>query len=118
LTVPNKKDNTMSSLGSHANVYNTCLRVLKIRGYTLWIEGFIDKNTGSADPFLWYAKKNGRVFYADNPIELLGLTTIDEHVGSVDDTQSYWWVVEGPDIWDELIENMIRLPDNDFADDD
>lgn len=93
----------MASLGSHANVYNTCLRILRQRGYRLWVEGELDANDMYPTDLAWMAEKNGETFQADNPIELLGLAAIYEYVAPVGETQSYWWVAEGPDIRDELL---------------
>jgi len=45
----------MASLASHANVENTCLRILRERGYRLWVEG--DPND---DLYVgWCAEKEG-----------------------------------------------------------
>ena len=45
------------SLSSHANVYNTCLRILKNRGYTLRVEGeLMPDGCYPADAF-WVAEK-------------------------------------------------------------
>ena len=38
----------MASLGSHRNVYNTCLRILRQRGYRLWVEGELDAEKPAA----------------------------------------------------------------------
>ena len=86
------------SLSSHPNVCNTCLRILRGRGYALRLEGDPD---GSTLDMLWVAQKNDFVFKAHNPIELLGLTAVYEFVQPSKD-QPYWWQVDGPDIWQEL----------------
>jgi hypothetical protein len=88
-------------LSSHANVYNTCLRILRHRGFDLRLEGeLLPDGSYPPDP-LWIAEKSGFRFCADNPIELLGLTAVYDHVHPATN-KSYWWRVEGPDIWEEL----------------
>jgi len=88
------------SLASHANVYNTCLHILRQRGFALRL----DYGSEGEEPYespLWIAAKDGFVFKADNPIELLGLSVIFEFVKPLKD-EPYWWSVDGPDIWAEL----------------
>ena len=52
---------------------------------------------------LWKASKEGYEFLAENPIELLGLATVHEVVNpSID--ESYWWKIEGEDIYQELVD--------------
>jgi hypothetical protein len=93
----------MASLGSHANVYNSCLRLLRLRGYALSLEGELDENGGACD-LSWFAEKNGEAFQADNPIELLGLTAIYEYKQPAGELESYWWVIEGANIREELMD--------------
>jgi hypothetical protein len=98
----------MAFLGSNANVYNTCLNILRNRKYRLWITGGWGKD-GEWYPLsvLWHAEKNGDHVYAENPIELLGLTAIYEYVNPTGEAlgeAQYWWGVDGPDIWSELNE--------------
>jgi hypothetical protein len=90
-------------LASHANAYNTCLRILRARGFTLEVSGNQADDGGYPVDCLWIAHKGDFHFTADNPIELLGLTAIYEHVKPTED-QPYWWSVDGPDIWTELME--------------
>ncbi|WP_266156936.1 hypothetical protein [Dyella silvatica] len=89
-------------LGSHANVFNACLRILRDRGFKLKIEGEIDSDLCYPTNALWTAEKNGFRFTGDNPIELLGLVGIYDHL-KPDENRPYWWRVEGPDVWDELM---------------
>jgi hypothetical protein len=91
------------SLGSHANVFNTCLRILRQRGFALHVEGEMTADGCYPDDALWVAEKAGFRFMADNPIELLGLTAVFDHV-QPSEAQPYWWNVEGPDIRSELME--------------
>ena len=88
------------SLSSNANVYNTCLRILRQRGYALRLDYGADVGEEYESP-LWIAEKDGFRFMADNAIELLGLTAVFEFV-KPKKNEPYWWSVEGPDIWDEL----------------
>ena len=64
-------------LGSHANVYNTCLRILVSRGWLVNLDGEADHtDIIISDSLSWTASKNGYELSADNPIELLGLSAI------------------------------------------
>jgi hypothetical protein len=100
-------------LGSHANVYNTCLRILRQRGFDLRVEGELDADGCYPSHAHWIAEKSGFYFCGDNPIELLGLVAIYDHVQPKEDVP-YWWVVEGDPIWDELMETA--FPDDDQSD--
>ena len=94
------------SLGSHANVYNTCLRILRQRGYALRLD--YDRADGDEhESPLWIAERDGFRFTADNAIELLGLTAVYEDVKPPKD-EPYWWTVNGPDIWSELRDDARR----------
>ena len=97
------------SLGSHANVYNTCLRILRQRGFALRLEGEILPDGSYPPDPLWIADKDGFQFVADNPIELLGLTAIYDHVRPRSD-DPYWWSVDGPNIWEELQKQAFPQP--------
>jgi hypothetical protein len=90
-------------LASHANVYNTCLRILRARGFELQVSGEAEPDGSYPVECLWIARKDGFYFCGDNPIELLGLVGIFDHVQPKDD-RPYWWVVEGADISSELLE--------------
>jgi hypothetical protein len=85
-------------LSSHLNVYNTCLRILRNRGFQLRLE---EATTDADSDELWIAEKGEFRFMADNPIELLGLTAIFDYVHPKEDVP-YWWTVKGPDIQKEL----------------
>src|SRR5256885_14914781 len=95
----------MFPLRSHPNIYNTCLRILRTKGFQLSTEYELDNNDSIIPSSqVWTAIKNGYEFSADNPIELLGLATIYEYKQPSSEPSSYWWTVEGDDIWDELNE--------------
>jgi hypothetical protein len=49
----------------------------------------------------WRAEKDGFSFRADNPIELLGLTTIYEKL-QPKEQKEYWWQITEPNILAEL----------------
>ena len=85
-------------LTSHGNVENTCLRILRNRGFKLFLE---DHESG-AWGYLWIAEKDGFRFYGWNPVELLGLVAIFDHVKPKEDTP-YWWTVKGPNVREELM---------------
>ncbi|MBK9273432.1 MAG: hypothetical protein IPM49_02685 [Flavobacteriales bacterium] len=79
-------------LSSYINVYNTCLVILRKRGFYIRHE---------ADKELWYAEYSGFVFCADNPIELLGLVGIYDELKPTSDTED-WWKVDHPDVLAEF----------------
>lgn len=90
------------ALGSHANVYNTCLLILRDRGFKMHVQG--ERNSAGSYPtdVLWIAEKDGFRLMADNPIELLGLVGIHDHVQPSADLP-YWWRKEGEDVWERLM---------------
>lgn len=93
----------MSQLGSHANVYNTCLIILRKKGFQLsTVYEVDDKQSIIPSSQFWHASMNGYEFVADNPIELLGLATIYEYKQPSGEPSSYWWTIDGENIWDEL----------------
>jgi hypothetical protein len=87
-------------LGSHLNVWNTCLLIVRQRGYRLFLLGDPDER-GSISRCGWYAEKDGMKFKGANPIELLGLIAIRDHQCPPTDTP-YWWRIEGPNLVAEL----------------
>ena len=92
----------MASLSNAGNVSNTCLLILRKRGYELWTEG----DSENANPFtdiFWFAKKGGYDFVANSPLELLGLVAIFEFKNPQNPPEDYWWLVEGENILDELL---------------
>lgn len=91
------------ALVSNANVHNTCLRLLRDRGFTLHVEGELDEGGYYPVSHRWYATQGGVELCAYNPIELLGLAAIYEHHRPEEDTP-YWWYVDGEDVRDELYE--------------
>ncbi|MBU6953599.1 hypothetical protein [Hahella sp. HN01] len=98
------------ALGSHSNVHNTCLNILKKQGYRLWLH-YDDEDLPLAEAdlsmCLWCAEKNGYKFIASNPIELLGLAKIYEFKGEPKtDEIPYWWRVIDEKVRDELIEKL------------
>lgn len=97
-------------LASSANVRNTCLRILRDRGFTLKVQGEIDDDLCYPTDALWIAEKDGFRFVGDNPIELLGLVGIYDHI-KPNEESPYWWRIEGADIWSEL---MSEAFDNDI----
>src|SRR4051794_32250499 len=97
------------SLSSHANVYNSCLRILRERGYSLRVEGEMTPDGCYPTDATWVAERGEFVFRGDNPIELLGLVAIYDHVRP-EEARPYWWSVEGPDLWSELMETA--FPDD------
>ena len=92
-------------LFSYSNVWNTCLHILRSRGFYLYLVGDPGANE-SITNCTWNAEKNGIRLRGNNPIELLGLVTIYEHHQPAEDT-SYWWQIEGENLIEEL-ENAWR----------
>lgn len=89
-------------LGSHPNVYSTCLFIMETRGYALKVEGELDEDGCYPIDKLWLAEKGGFRFVAENPIELLGLIAIYDQIQPKADI-SYWWKLEGRYIYDRLM---------------
>ncbi len=75
----------MASLATHINVWETCLQQLHRNGFTLRVEFDEDER-----PRYWYAERDRFDFVADNPIELLGLTSVYEDIRPTRD-DPYWW---------------------------
>lgn len=90
-------------LASHANVFNSCLLILRKRGFVLRVIGEMTPDGCYPPQACWIAEKGGFYFCADNPIELLGLVAVHDHVRPEED-RPYWWRIEGPDVWTELME--------------
>jgi len=90
-------------LASHANVYNTCLRILRSRGFALEVRGDAEPDGSYPVQCHWIARKGDFYFCGDNPIELLGLVAVYDHVQPQEE-RPYWWAVDGPDVWAELME--------------
>lgn len=94
-------------LGSCGNVNNTCLIILKNKGFDITIDGDLNDDEYPTDA-LWIAEKDGFKFMADNPIELLGLVGIYEYKKPKEDIP-YWWLIKEPDIWLEIMQK--KFPD-------
>ncbi len=100
------------ALSSHANVNNSCLLILRRRGWELSLEGERDEYGSYIPESLWWtAVKNDYRLGAYNPIELLGLAAIYDFKQPSGPPESYWWVVDGPNVFGELIDKT--FPDDD-----
>lgn len=78
---------------------------LRAKGYVLSRDiGRYEEDDG---PFGYLAQKNGFTFAADNPIELLELTSAYEYVRPAAD-EPYWWLVTGPNVADEILEASLE----------
>ena len=91
----------MARLSSNPNIYNTCLRILRDQGFDLSIHR--EDESTEIHECLWVAEKGEFDFLAESPIALLGLATIHELI-KPQSTESYWWRIEGQDIYDELFD--------------
>lgn len=87
-------------------MYNTCLRILRRKGYRLWVQPRDKVGPVMPRSLIWWAEKGSYQFSAGNPIELLGLAAIYEHKQPTE-YHRYWWQVEGPDIWEELYQEVV-----------
>ena len=92
------------------NVWNTCLAILRERGYELSLEA--DDPEADLTECIWVAKEGEYDLWASNPIQLLGLASIHRYHNPAKPPASYWWMIENVDIMDELIEK--RWPDDDL----
>ncbi len=98
-------------INNHVNVYNTCLRILRSKGYELSVNGELDdEDIIIPESLTWYAVKDEFSSVADNPLELLGLTSIFEFKKPQID-ESYWWAVKGDNIYNELLEKASPFDD-------
>ena len=79
----------MPALSSYSNVVNTCLLILREKGWRFWI---VDK--GKQSEAFW-AEKDGWDLLGCSPIELLGLVAIFERK-KPKRYKEYWWREEGP----------------------
>lgn len=95
-------------LTSHFNVWNTCLHILRVRGFALRVDGGLLPDGSYRPDATWIAEKDGFYFSADNPIELIGLVAVYDHVRPKKDVP-YWWQANCPDLYGELMEE--RFPD-------
>jgi len=100
----------MASLGSHINVWETCLQLMDRLGYELEATFCIEE--GEEGMGTWFAMKDGFDFAADDPIQLLGLVAIHEDVRPEKD-EPYWWraktVRTKPDLFDQLVDRAIAV---------
>jgi hypothetical protein len=87
-------------LFSYPNVWNTCLLILRERGYHLYLTGDPDE-AGTSSRCAWNAEKNGIKLRGASPIELLGLAGVYEYHRPGRESP-YWWRVEGANIIAEL----------------
>ncbi|HEY6095164.1 MAG TPA: hypothetical protein VIU93_09470 [Gallionellaceae bacterium] len=95
-------------LVSVPNVWNSCLRVLKARGYQLSIECNAPADADlltKHSKVTWLAQKDGIQLVASNPTELLGLAGVVEHQEPAS-AEPYWWVVDGDNLLEELYSSI------------
>jgi hypothetical protein len=86
-------------LFSYPNVWNTSLLILQVREYRLFV--LSDDDDYDAVRCVWCAEKDGIRLKGDNPIELLGLAAIQEHLCPAE-VKPYWWRIDGPNLVAEL----------------
>ncbi len=71
----------MPALSEYSNVYNTCLLILKKKGWRYWYDESLE---------LFGAEKDGWDLLADSPAGLLGMVAIYEHRAPTE-FREYWW---------------------------
>jgi hypothetical protein len=81
----------MASLGSHENVWETCLQILHRRGWRL--QRWLSPDEDGDDTYA--AVLGGIDLAADNPIELLGLAAIHDAI-KPEKHEPYWWCIDAP----------------------
>jgi hypothetical protein len=91
----------MASLCSHANVWETCLQILRRHGWALRVVPSPDDEGQDA----YEAVLGESELLADNPIELLGLAAIHDEVRPAAHAP-YWWVV-GPNEGEERLHDRL-----------
>jgi hypothetical protein len=79
----------MPTLSSYSNVFNTCLLILREKGWRFWVDG-----KGKPTEAFW-AEKDGWDLVGYSPVELLGLVAIFERKNPKT-PKDYWWREEGP----------------------
>jgi hypothetical protein len=82
----------MPALSAYLNVWNTCLVVLQQKGFRAWTDEAQEQ---------FFAERDGWDFFADDPIQLLGLVALHDH-HRPDRFDEYWWRIEEP--W--LVESL------------
>ncbi len=97
------------ALGSHFNVWNTCLHILQQRGFAISVNGEVDADGSWPTELLWTAEKDGFRFMGDNPIELLGLVGVYDHVQPAEDAP-YWWHADCDDLRREAMRKAFPAP--------
>ena len=82
----------MPALSYYTNVHNTALVILQRKGYRVWTR---------REPELFCAEKDGWDFWADDPVQLLGLISIHEfhHPPA---WREYWWQIAEPWLYDAI----------------
>lgn len=83
---------TSLSIVAAGNTYNSCLLILRSKGFRVWAEEGIET-------LLWNAEKKGCTLLAYSPPELLGMATLWETYGEN-------WNQQEPDCLGEIMENM------------
>ena len=82
----------MPDLSAYLNVYNTALVVIERKGFLIRFDESKE---------WWYATKDEWEFLADDPMQLLGLISIYEHL-SPEEKKEYWWKIDEPNLFSEL----------------
>lgn len=85
----------MPTLFGYSNVYNTCILMLRRKGWRVWLEG-----KGTDAEVLW-AERDGWDLVGQNPLELLGLVHIFEHKQPKTFAE-YWWREDGPQLYQRV----------------
>ena len=85
-------------LGEAMNTYTPALHTLKERGYTLHSR-FIDSSRTNE----WIAVKDDRIFFAHNPLSLLGLVAMWEQKGDA------WQQADKDNLYMQLVDDNFEV---------
>ena len=83
----------MPALTECGNVVNTCLLLLKKKGWRCWYDNSLE---------MFGAEKDGWDFLGSSPAALLGLVSIYEERSPTEYCE-YWWREDGPEDYFETI---------------
>ncbi len=94
-------------VASHLNVYKSCLRILREKGYRLEVKGERAADGSFPVEAFWIARRDDFYFCGDNPIELLGLVAMYDHLQPKADVP-YWWQVHDTkeNLWADLLDTL------------
>lgn len=90
-------------LGDHPNVYITCIEILNQQGWKIELIPILYENEYGNKNGVYtqiVAKRNEIEIYAEDPLRLLGLATIDQY-HQPHNGEPYWWSIKS-DLLEQL----------------